>query len=284
MAPSLTLPPVIDIDRFRALRERPDVRVAEVRWALDGSKDRSTYLAGHVPGSVYIDLDTELAAPARQGAGRHPLPEPDDFAAALSRAGIGDGDTVLVLDDTDGSQGSRLVWMLRALDVEAALLDGGLATWTDDGGDLSAEDPQPAPATFTPRRWASDAIATADEVAVAGSAEGASVVDARAADRFRGEWEPKGARPGHVPGAVNVPFAGNVDENGRFLSPSALRERYAAVGVEESEDVIVYCGSGVTATHDLLALERAGITGARLFPGSWSQWSADEHREVATGD
>lgn len=294
MTPAPALPPVIDIDRFRALREEPGVRVAEVRWALDGSKDRSTFLAGHVPGSVYIDLGADLAAAARPDAGRHPLPDPADFAAALSAAGIGDGVTVLALDDTDGSQASRLVWMLRALGVEAALLDGGLDAWTVDGGELSTDDPStgnpstanhsPSPAVFTPRPWAGDVTASADEVESAAGGEGTVVIDARAPERFRGDTEPIDPRAGHVPGAINVPFAGNIGPSGRFLDPQALRERFTAAGVGDGDQIIVYCGSGVTATHDLLALERAGFTGARLFPGSWSQWSADERREVATGE
>jgi thiosulfate/3-mercaptopyruvate sulfurtransferase len=284
MTPAPALPPVIDIDRFRALREEPGVRVAEVRWALDGSKDRSTFLAGHVPGSVYIDLGADLAAPARPEAGRHPLPDPADFAAALGAAGIGDGASVLALDDTDGSQASRLVWMLRALGVEAALLDGGLDAWTADGGELSTDDPAPAPAVFTPRAWGSDVTVTADEVEALAGEEGTVVIDARAPERYRGETEPVDPRAGHVPGAINVPFAGNIASRGRFLDPQALRERFTDAGVGEADQIIVYCGSGVTATHDLLALERAGFTGARLFPGSWSQWSADARREVATGE
>ncbi|MCG7310204.1 sulfurtransferase [Brachybacterium sp. ACRRE] len=278
------LPPVIDVDRFRALRGEPGVHVAEVRWALDGSKDRSTFLAGHVPGSVYVDLGADLAAPARPEAGRHPLPDPADFAAALGAVGIGDGAAVLALDDTDGSQASRLVWMLRALGVEAALLDGGLGAWTAAGGELSTEDPAPDAAVFTPRPWGTAVTATADEVEAAAGTEGSVVVDARAPERYRGETEPVDPRAGHVPGAINVPFAGNVGADGRFLDPRALRERFASAGVGETDEIIVYCGSGVTATHDLLALERAGFTGARLFPGSWSQWSADEGREVATGE
>lgn len=284
MTPAPALPPVIDIDRFRALREDPGVRVAEVRWALDGSKDRSTFLAGHVPGSAYIDLGADLAAPARPDAGRHPLPDPADFAAALGAAGIGDGTRVLALDDTDGSQASRLVWMLRALGVEAALLDGGLDAWTADGGELSTEDPTPTPAVFTPRAWDSSVTATADEVEAVAGTQGTVVIDARAPERYRGETEPVDPRAGHVPGAINVPFAGNIGPGGRFLDPQALRERFAAAGVGEEDQIIVYCGSGVTATHDLLALERAGFTSARLFPGSWSQWSADARREVATGE
>ncbi|UEJ81992.1 sulfurtransferase [Brachybacterium halotolerans subsp. kimchii] len=284
MSPAPALPPVIDVERFRTLRAQPGVRVAEVRWALDGSKDRSTFLAGHVPGSVYIDLGTALAAPARPEAGRHPLPDPADFAAALGAAGIGDGDTVLALDDTDGSQASRLVWMLRALGVEAALLDGGLAAWTADGGELSTDALAPGPAAFTPRPWGSDVTASADEVEAVAGRPGSVVIDARAPERFRGDTEPIDPRAGHVPGAINVPFAGNVGADGRFLDPQALRERFAAAGVGETDEIIVYCGSGVTATHDLLALERAGFTGARLFPGSWSQWSADARREVATGE
>lgn len=279
-APSL--PPVVDAS------EVPDgAHLVDIRWALDGSKGRGTYLKGHLPGAVYVDLGADLAAPASATGGRHPLPAPEDFAAAMGRAGISDGDTVIAYDDTDGSQASRLVWMLRALGEEAALLDGGLRAAVAAGARLETDDIRPALGAFTPRPWGADVVATPDEAARAasGEAEAPVVVDARAPERYRGETEPIDPRAGHVPGAVNVPFTGNVDDAGRFLPADALRARFAAAGVpvgDSGADVIVYCGSGVTATHDLLALERAGGR-ARLLPGSWSQWSADPTRSVATG-
>lgn len=275
------LPPLIDTAALHALLEaraggdRP-VRLLDVRWALDASKGHSTYLAGHLPGAVYIDLDTELAAPARPEAGRHPLPAPEDFADTLRRAGIDEQSTIVAYDDSNGAPAGRLVWMLRALGFAAALLDGGLATWD---GALETEDVRPEPGTATARPWPAALLAGADEVAVGE----ALVVDARAPERYRGEVEPVDPRAGHVPGAVNLPFAGNLDDRGRFLDPAELRRRFEAAGVSDDRETIVYCGSGVTATHDLLALEAAGFTRLRLFPGSWSQWSADPARPVAVG-
>lgn len=275
------LAPVIDVPALRDLLAgsssggRP-VNLLDVRWALDGSKDRATYLAGHLPGAVYIDLETELAAPARPDAGRHPLPDPEGLAAALRRAGILEDSAVVVYDDTNGSQASRLVWMLRALGHAAAVLDGGLAAWD---GELSTEDVRPAPGDVGARPWPAAAIATADEVA----AGDALVIDARAAERYRGEVEPLDPRAGHIPGAVNLPFTGNLGADGRFLPADELRRRFEAAGVRAEQEVIVYCGSGVTATHDVLALQRAGFSAVRLFPGSWSQWSSDPARPVATG-
>lgn len=283
---SSTLPPIIDVERWEALSAEQPVRLVDVRWALDGSKGRDTYRAGHLPGAVYVDLAQALAAPASPPEGRHPLPDPTAFARSMREAGIGDHWLVVVYDDTDGSQASRLVWMLRAGGVEAALLDGGLSAWiaAHPGSAPETGDVRPEPAEFTARPWSPEVIASIDEVAAAGADPARILIDARAPERYRGDSEPIDPRAGHVPGAINVPFSGNVDADGRFLAPAALRERFAAHGVRAGDGVIVYCGSGVTATHDLLALEHAGLRGARLFPGSWSQWSADAQRPVATGE
>ncbi|MGO3210351.1 MAG: sulfurtransferase, partial [Brachybacterium sp.] len=170
----------------------------------------------------------------------------------------------------------RLVWMLRALGHDAAVLSGGLDAWD---GPLETTDVRPAAGDVPVRDWPASRIATADEVA----AGAALVIDARAAERYRGEVEPIDPRAGHIPGAVNLPFAENLDPEGRFLSPHQLRRRFEAAGVREDRETVVYCGSGVTATHDLLALERAGFTRVRLFPGSWSQWSAEATRPVVVG-
>lgn len=275
-AAATPLPPLIDGEQLPALLQRPDVRLLDVRWALDGSKGEHTYLEGHLPGAVYIDLPTQLAAPARPAAGRHPLPEPEDFAAVLRAAGINADTTVIAYDDTDGSQAARLVWMLRALGQDAALLSGGLAAWD---GPLETGPVPVEPGDVPARAWPAERIASADDVA----AGKALVIDARAPERYRGESEPMDPRAGHVPGAINLPFTGNTDEQGRFWPAPRLRERFIAAGVPEDGEVIVYCGSGVTATHNLLALEAAGFRPPRLFPGSWSQWSADPDRPVATG-
>lgn len=276
---SAALAPIIDVTDLHEVlgtaAERP-VHLLDVRWALDGSTGHHAYLEGHLPGAVYIDLDTELAAPARPEAGRHPLPDPEDFAASLRRAGVGAGSIVVAYDDTNGSPAGRLVWMLRALGHDAAVLDGGVTAWD---GQLETGEVQPSMGDVPTRDWPAEQIATADEVA----AGGALVIDARAPERYRGEVEPVDPRAGHIPGAVNLPFTGNLAEGARFLRPEQLRDRFEAAGVRPDQDAIVYCGSGVTATHDVLALQQAGYTKVRLFPGSWSQWSADPSRPIATG-
>lgn len=258
---------------------RDEVVVADVRWFLDGRDGHRAYREGHVPGAVFTDLDADLSAPPSRDAGRHPLPTPEAFAAAMSRRGIGDDDVVVAYDQGSGATAARLVWMLRVTGRAATLLDGGLASWP---GDLETGDVTRAPAVFTPRPWPSDAIADADDVARAATSATGVVIDARAAERYRGEVEPVDTRAGHVPGAVNVPHADNVDTAGRLHTAETLRARYARTGADTADEVIVYCGSGVTACHDVLALEQAGIR-ARLFPGSWSAWSGDPSRPVATG-
>ncbi len=275
------LPPLLSVEGLHALLEDDaSLHLLDVRWALDGSKGHHTYLTGHLPGAVYVGLDTSLAAPARPEAGRHPLPEPADFAASLRRAGVTEGSRVVAYDDGDGAPAGRLVWMLRALGHDAALLDGGLRAWD---GELATDDVSPAEGDVPVREWPAARLATADEVAASAADGSALVIDARAAARYRGEVEPVDPRAGHVPGAVNLPYSGNLGADGRFLPAEALRERFTAAGAREDRPTIVYCGSGVTATHDLLALEAAGFTDVRLFPGSWSQWSADPSRPVAVG-
>ena len=270
--------PLIDVAALHALIEAPRPLVLlDVRWALDGSTGEHSYLAGHLPGAVYVDLDTELAAPASPAAGRHPLPAPEDFAATLRRVGITEDARIVAYDDTDGGPAARLVWMLRALGHDASVLSGGVHAWN---GPLETGPVTPEPTEVPVRSWPTESLASADEVA---AADGAVVIDARAPERYRGEVEPIDPRAGHVPGAVNLPYAGNLDEERRFRPAEELRERFSAAGVTAEGETIVYCGSGVTATHDLLALEAAGFRRARLFPGSWSQWSADPDRPVAVG-
>ena len=270
--------PLIDVAALHALIEAPRPLVLlDVRWALDGSTGEHSYLAGHLPGAVYVDLDSELAAPASPAAGRHPLPAPEDFAATLRRVGITEDARIVAYDDTDGGPAARLVWMLRALGHDASVLSGGVHAWN---GPLETGPVTPEPTEVPVRSWPTESLASADEIA---AADGAVVIDARAPERYRGEVEPIDPRAGHVPGAVNLPYAGNLDEERRFRPVEELRERFSAAGVTAEGETIVYCGSGVTATHDLLALEAAGFRRARLFPGSWSQWSADPDRPVAVG-
>ncbi|MFT3877119.1 MAG: sulfurtransferase [Propioniciclava sp.] len=259
------------------LADHPEAVIADVRWYLDGRSGLAAHTSGHIPGSVFVDLDAVLAAPATPQAGRHPLPDPDVFAAGMRAAGISDDSVVVAYDGAGGMSAGRLVWMLRVLGVEAALLDGGLAAW--DGDLVTGEGSPVAAGTFTARDWPLDRLATMDEAA--GAAD-AVVIDARAPERYRGDTEPIDPRAGHIPGAVNVPFGGNLDAARHFLAPEALRARFEAVGVTPDRDAIVYCGSGVTACHNLLAIEYAGLGQARLYPGSWSAYSATD-RPAAVG-
>lgn len=274
------MPPLPSIVPATWVTEHPDVVLVDVRWYPDERDGYREYLAGHLPGAVFADLDRDLAGPPTATGGRHPLPPPASFAAAMSRLGIGADDTVIAYDQGPGAIAARLVWMLRATGHPAALLDGGLAGWS---GALETGEVTREPRDFPVRPWPADRLADIDEVARVAASGEAVVIDARDAERFRGEVEPIDPRAGHIPGAVNVAFAGNVDADGRFLPEEALRERFADAGVTPDRDVVVYCGSGVTACHDVLALESLGLD-ARLFPGSWSAWSADPDRPAATGD
>jgi len=250
-----------------------EVRVVDVRWYLDGRSGRAAYESGHVPGAVWLDVDTDLSDPASAAAGRHPLPAPERFAAALGRAGIAAGTPVVAYDDDGGSKAARLWWMLRALDEPVAVLDGGLAAWP---GTLSTDLPQPVPAGRAPRPWPSAPFVEADDLL----ADGRAIYDARTAERFAHGDPAIDPRPGHVPGARSAPWGENLDGTGRFRSPAELRERFAAA---RERGAIAYCGSGVTACHDLLAMELAGIESTALYTGSWSQWGADPSRPAETG-
>ena len=268
------IPPVVDV---AWLAGHPQAVIADVRWYLDGRSGAQAYAAGHIPGAIFIDLDAELAAPASPEAGRHPLPDPEKFASAMVDAGVSDDSIVVAYDDAGGFSAGRLVWMLRAIGVDAALLDGGLAAWP---GELSTAEPQESDeeVTFGIRGWGPDVVATIDE-----AARGPVVIDARSAERYRGEGgaalDPKS---GHIPGALSVPMTGNLDASNHFLAPETLRVRFAALGITDANPVISYCGSGVTACHNLIAMEYASLGRGRLYVGSWSQYSATD-RPIATG-
>lgn len=268
------LPPVVDAEWLRDRLGR--VVVCDVRWYLDGRSGKAAYDEGHLPGAVFADLDADLAAPPGGTRGRHPLPDPEAFADAMSRLGIGDRDTVVAYDDDGGSIAARLVWLLRVIRRDAAILDGGLDAWE---GDLSTDPVHRPRAHFTATPWPSDRLADADLTARLAQSEHTAVIDARAPDRYTGEREPVDPRPGHIPGAVNVPYADNFLPDTRFLRRAdSLRVIYAGAGATGGRDIVVYCGSGVTACLDLLALEYAGIDDARLYADSWSGWSADPER------
>ncbi|MDO9407498.1 sulfurtransferase [Patulibacter sp.] len=253
---------------------REEVVLADVRYYLDGRNGREAHAAGHLPGAVYVDLGTVLAGPASETGGRHPLPDPASFAAGLSAVGIGDDAVVVAYDDAGGVMAARLVWMLRAVGQDAALLDGGLGS-----GPLEEGAVVPATATATAREWPVELLATVDDA----TDRGRVVLDARPPERYAGAPDALDPRAGHVPGARNVPARGNVDAEGRLLPVDELRERFAAAGVTAASDVVSTCGSGVTACHNLLALEQAGLGRGRLWPGSWSAYSRDASRPVVTG-
>ncbi|MEP6659374.1 MAG: sulfurtransferase [Acidimicrobiales bacterium] len=263
---------------------RHEVVVADVRWYLDGRSGREEFERGHIPHAIFADLETALTGEAGGTRGRHPLPTPEHFAAAMSALGIGDGTRVVAYDDTGGMTAARLVWMLRVLGEQAAVLDGGIAAWS---GPLVTDVPVPNPQTFTARPWPADAIVDADAAGQLASRSDSAVLDARSNERYRGDIEPIDARAGHIPGARNAPWAANIDPStGRFLSREQLRAHYAAIGVEGDIEIVASCGSGVSACHDLIALELAGLggpLGGRLFVASWSGWAADGSRPVATG-
>ena len=272
------IPPVVSVDWLRA--NLSWVTVCDVRWYLDGRSGRAAYDAGHLPGAVFIDLDRWLAAPPSPADGRHPLPAAEVFETGMRAAGVHDDSVVVAYDDAGGASAARLVWLLRACGRVAGLLDGGVDTWPLP---LSQVTPIITPGAFRLPAWPPDMVVDADEVATAANA-GLPVIDARVAERYAGAVEPVDPRAGHIPGAINLPYTGNLDATtGRFLHPGELAARYRQAGVSTADSAIVYCGSGVNACHDLLAMEHAGLPGARLYAGSWSQWSADERRPVATG-
>jgi thiosulfate/3-mercaptopyruvate sulfurtransferase len=253
----------------------------DVRWALGDAHGREKYLAGHLPGAVFVDLETELADPPSAADGRHPRPSLQRLQAVARRWGISSGDAVVAYDATAGTAAARAWWLLRWAGLpDVRLLDGGLDAWRRAGGPLETGDvlPEPGNVTLPGGRMP---VLTMDEAAAL-PASGGVLLDARAGERYRGEVEPIDPRAGHVPGAVSAPTAENLAPDGSFRPVAELRERFAAMGAVPGQAVGVYCGSGVTAAHEVAALAVAGIEAA-LWPGSWSQWSADPDRPAATG-
>jgi thiosulfate/3-mercaptopyruvate sulfurtransferase len=268
------LDPIVTADWLAGHLEH--VVVCDVRTTMATATPHGEYLTRHLPGALYVDLDADLADPPAPVLGRHPLPSAERFAGVLARLGIADDTKVVAYDVGPGGHASRLVWMLRAIGIDAGLLSGGLAGWTGpaESGEVLA-----APVDRAPVPWPAGAIADADETAAL-LAAGGVVIDSREAPRYRGEIEPIDAVAGHVPGAINLPFAGNLVD-GEFRPSGELTERFA--GVASEPDAIVYCGSGVTACHNALAMEAAGLPRPRVYVGSWSGWSTDPDRPVATG-
>ena len=264
----------------------PDWAVIDVRFSLtDHAVGERNYLAAHIPGAVYAHLERDLSSPQIAGkTGRHPLPPVAAITQTLSQWGIDSRTQVVVYDDNSGVYAGRLWWMLRWLGHDAvALLDGDWRLWQAEGRPTRSGAEQRDARTFTPR-VRPHLLATSDEIAGRLGAPDLHLFDARAADRYRGENETIDPVVGHVPGAVNAPYALNLDADGRFLSAGELRERYEALlGDAPAEEAIFYCGSGVSAVHDLIAVEVAGLGLPRLYVGSWSEWIADPARPVASG-
>ena len=266
------------VDAAWTAEHRDRLVLADVRWYLDGRPGRPEYERGHIPGAVFVELEDCLAAPPSPQEGRHPLPEPHVFARCMAKLGIGDEDTVVAYDDQGGVIAARLVWMLRVTGREAALLDGGIEAWD---GPLETGPARTRAAIFSARPWPAEALADAEDAADAANV----VLDARQRERYLGEGiDPVDPRTGHIPGARSLPAREHVGPDGRLLDLDELRRRFEEAGVNGARPVVSYCGSGVTACQNLLVLEHAGLGTGRLYPGSWSQWSNDPERPVATGE
>ncbi len=252
----------------------------DVRWSLGGPAGLAEYERGHLHGARFVDLDSDLAGEPGQGRGRHPLPEPAAFQAAMRAAGVGDGSSVVVYDAGGGLSAARAWWLLRYHGHgDVRLLDGGVAAWVAAGHPLTAEEVPAAGGDFTARP---PAMPVLDAGGAAELARTGVLLDARALERYRGEIEPIDPVAGHIPGAVSAPTTANLDPGGRFLAAADLRRRFAELGADGPGSVGVYCGSGVTAAHEVLALAVAGIPAA-LYAGSWSEWVSDPSRPVAVG-
>jgi len=287
-----TWPLVGAVELAGLLRSPAPPALLDVRWRLGGPPGLDGYLAGHLPGACYIDLDADLAGPPGSGSGgRHPLPAAGGFESAMRRAGLGSGQLAVAYDEGDSTIAARLWWLLRYFGHErAAVLDGGLRGWTAAGQPVTTRVPSPPPGDFAAGR--AGGMPVLDDDGAARLARSGFLLDARAAERYRGEMEPVDPAAGHIPGAISAPAAGNVGQDLAFLGRDDLRRRFAALGLLAAADLAAdpsgaprigaYCGSGVNAAQEVLALELAGLPAA-LYVGSWSAWSSDPSRPVATG-
>lgn len=261
--------------------ETPDQPVLlDVRWSLGGPPGLHEYRRGHVAGARYVDLDIDLAAPP--GPGRHPLPDVEVFGAAMRAVGVSSTRGVVVYDAGDSMAAARAWWVLGYYGhPNVRVLDGGFAAWLAEGRPVTTDEPEPAEGDFVPSPGHMPLL---DAAAAAGLARTGLLLDARAPERFRGDVEPIDAVAGHIPGAKSAPTTENLDPSGRFLEHERLRGRFAAIGVAPGVAVGAYCGSGVTAAHEVLALTLAGVQDPSLYVGSWSDWITDPSRPIATGD
>lgn len=278
---------IVEPEVLRAHLDDPDWVVVDCRFSLgDTGRGWASYQDSHVPGAVYAHLDRDLSGPIVPGTtGRHPLPDPEAMAGRLGAWGVGPGVQVVVYDDFKGGIAARLWWLLGWLGHDAvAVLDGGWPAWEGLGMPTSDVILPPVPRTFVPT-LRPERLVTAYDAESAGADPAIALIDARTEPRYRGDAEPIDPVAGHVPGAVNAPWPDNVDADGRMLTPPQLRARFLPLldGTDPSR-AICYCGSGVTANHDVLAMVHAGLPRPRLYAGSWSEWITDPDHPVATGD
>lgn len=273
----------MDARALAAAIEDPQLVVLDVRHKLaDPEWGARQHAAGHVPRAQFAHIDRDLSASPSARTGRHPLPDVDAFLATASRWGVDERVQVVAYDDWGGAWASRAWWLFRYYGhKQVAVLDGGIQAWTASGGALTTEAPRLAPRRFRGRPGQMPTVTTWELATRAPRC----LVDARAPERYRGDVEPVDPVAGHIPSAVNVPFAHNTDKDGRFLAAGELRAKYeAALAGKRPQDAAFYCGSGVTATHDILAMEVAGLPGSALYPGSWSEWIRDPMRATRKGD
>jgi thiosulfate/3-mercaptopyruvate sulfurtransferase len=262
----VTFGPLATPEWLRDHIDDEDLRVIDFRWSLKGGSGRVAYDHGHIPGAVFVELD---AVTGTEGGGRHPLPPAEQFEREMRKAGVGPDTKVVVYDDAGGSIASRLWFLLRWFGHESqAVLDGGIGAWRGSLEDKAAPVSQGAFRAGRPDR---SRILDFDDVR---RLTGAVLLDARLGERYRGEVEPVDPKAGHIPGALSAPWPENLGPDGRFKSPQELRRRFAELGVDDETGAVAYCGSGVNATHDLLAMEIAGLKNGRLYAGSWSDWSS----------
>jgi len=261
----------------------PDVVIADCRFVLGKPEaGREAYEASHIPGAVYLDLEKDLSAPVDEHGGRHPLPDIFDLTVALSRAGIGNETKVVAYDDQGGAMASRLWWLLKYLGHEQVyVMDEGFAAWTDEGYPVTAEVMEPAPVKFL-AVVEHTMLVEMDQVQELLGKEGVTLIDSREAPRYRGEAEPIDRVAGHIPGAINRFWKDGLTASGSWKDGAEQAERFT--DLDKNRDIIVYCGSGVTATPNVIALQEAGFTNVKLYAGSWSDWISYSENPVATGD
>ncbi|MBI4785966.1 MAG: sulfurtransferase [Chloroflexi bacterium] len=282
----MSVPPLVSTDWLAAHMSDPNIRIVDVRWYLfDNTKTgRGEYLNGHIPGAVFLDVDTDLSAPRGQGPGRHPLPKPEVFAAAASRAGISHDTHVIAYDDSGAGNAARVWWLLRYFGHDrVSLLDGGITQWIADKRPLETSVPSFPVSSFVPHPRP-EMVANLQAVDAYRHDPKALVLDVRVPERYEGKIEPIDPRAGHVPGAKNAPIGGNLNsaEDMRFRSSNELRQRFEKLGADRAEKIVCYCGSGVNACQSVFALNLAGFA-SLLYEGSWSDWSSHADCPAATG-